>query len=129
MEKSGNSAGQSAVKGRNVVFVLVGVTVLLMKRNYAGFARDFVQSYAGNVSVSFAVYFILANLPFPARYSRALRALLGLLLVELFEATNGFAVMTNTYDPGDFLANGVGIALALAADLLTNRQKGAHDER
>jgi hypothetical protein len=33
---------------------------------------------------------------------------IALLVVELFEATNGFGVMTNVYDPADFVVNAVG---------------------
>jgi hypothetical protein len=112
-------------KLRNVVFVLLGTAVLLLKRHYTGSGREAVQSYGGNLCVSFAVYFLLANLPFPARYRRALPATLALAIVELFEATNGFGIMANTYDPGDFLANALGIALALTVDVLTNRERKA----
>ena len=37
-------------------------------------------------------------------------------LVELFEAFDGFGVMTNTYDPFDFVANALGVGLALVVD-------------
>jgi hypothetical protein len=123
MDRPSDSTTQSALKRRNVVFVLIGVSVLLLKRRYAGPAWDSVQSYAGNIAVSFAVYFVILNLPFPSRYRRAMTAVLALSVVELFEATNGFGVMTNTYDPLDFLANGVGIVLAVIVDMLTSRQE------
>ena len=45
---------------------------------------------------------------------------LALTVVELFEASNGFGVMTNQYDQADFAANAVGIALALAVDRVTS---------
>lgn len=38
------------------------------------------------------------------------------MVVELFEVTNGFAVMHNTYDPVDLVANAAGVGLALAVD-------------
>jgi asparagine N-glycosylation enzyme membrane subunit Stt3 len=123
MNTLSDSAGQSAQKRRNVAWVLAGVAVLLLKPHYAGPAWESVQSYAGNIAASFAVYFIILNLPFPPRYRRAMTAALGLTVVELFEATNGFGFMTNTYDPLDLLANGVGIVLAFLADILTSRQK------
>lgn len=43
---------------------------------------------------------------------------MALLVAELFEATNGFGVMTNVYDPFDFAANAVGVGLALGLDAL-----------
>jgi hypothetical protein len=55
------------------------------------------------------------------RFNRLIVAGLALLVVELFEATNGFGVMTNTYDPLDFLANAVGVALAVGADVVSTR--------
>jgi hypothetical protein len=44
---------------------------------------------------------------------------LALLVVQLFEATDGFGVMGNVYDRVDFVANTVGVGLALVVDLLT----------
>lgn len=105
--------------GRNVFFALLGAAGLVLKRHYSGPYRDMVHSYGGNVAVSFAVYFILSNvrLHFHSRYDRLLTAAAALLVVELFEVTNGFGVMMNTYDPLDLLANGVGVAVALAVDV------------
>jgi hypothetical protein len=48
-------------------------------------------------------------------------AIIALLIVELFEATDGFGVMTNTYDRFDFLANALGVALGVAVDLTASR--------
>ncbi len=79
---------------------------------------EIVRSYGGNVAVSFAVYF-LARLPLHPRFGRLVAAGLGLAAVELFEATDGFKVMSNVYDPFDYLANAVGIALALLTDVVT----------
>jgi hypothetical protein len=39
-----------------------------------------------------------------------------LAVVESFEAFDGFGIMSNTYDPIDFLVNAVGIAIALLID-------------
>jgi hypothetical protein len=49
---------------------------------------------------------------------------LALAAVDLFEATDGFKVMSNVYDPADYLANTVGIALALMVDVVTSRSIG-----
>ncbi len=107
-------------KTRNVFFALLGVAGLVLKGHYSGPYQQAVQSYGGNVAVSFAVYYVVALLPFPPRFGKLLTAGLALATVELFEASNGFGVMTNVYDPVDFAANAVGIALALAADVLTS---------
>ena len=109
---------------RNVFFVLVGATGLVLKRHYSGPHREAVHSYGGNIAVSFAVYYwanlVVTLLPFPPSFRKVLTAGLALAVVELFEALNGFGVMTNVYDQFDFAANAAGIALALAVDTVTS---------
>jgi hypothetical protein len=56
------------------------------------------------------------QLPIPTVLNKPVAAGLALALVELFEAFNGFGVMTNTYDPFDFVANTLGVGLALVLD-------------
>ena len=79
---------------------------------------EVIHSYSGNVSASFAVYFVVRILTSGWKYGRLVTAGIALLVVELFEATNGFGVMTNVYDPVDFVANVVGVGLALVLDAL-----------
>ena len=55
------------------------------------------------------------------RFNRAIIAITALLIVELFETTNGFGVMANTYDSLDFIANVLGITLAIVFDISTER--------
>lgn len=109
-------------KARNVFFVLLGVATLVLKRHYSGPFVEIVYSYSGNVSVSFAVYFVVRISTSDWKYEKLVTAGIALLVVELFEATNGFGVMTNVYDPGDFVANAVGVVLALALDILVSGQ-------
>lgn len=76
------------------------------------------QAHFGNVSASFAVFFILAaaappTLPSPAT---ARIAAIALAVVQAFELTNGFGIMTNVYDPLDLVANTIGVALAVGVD-------------
>jgi hypothetical protein len=107
-------------RARNVLFVLLGVAGLVLKGQYSGPFSDVVLSYGGNLSASFAVYFIVRLAGADVRLNRAASAIIALLVVELFEATNGFGVMTNTYDPFDFLANALAIGLAVAVDLFAS---------
>ena len=79
---------------------------------------EIIHSYGGNVSASFAVYFVVGFLTSGWRYGRLVTAGIALLVVELFEVTNGFGVMTNVYDSVDFVANAVGVVLALVLDTL-----------
>lgn len=112
---------------RNVLLVLCGVAALVLKARYSGPGVELVHSYLGNVSATFAVYFLCANAvlltkPFlPLRLVRAASAASAFAIVALFEATDGFRVMTNTYDPLDHAANALGITLALLADTATAR--------
>ena len=115
----------TSAKVRNVFFVLLAAAVLLLKHRYTGPLDEIVHAYLGNLSVSFAVYFLFANLQFPLRFRRLLPAAIALSIVELFEAFDGFGVMVNTYDPFDFLVNALGIALAswLDSTLAARRTK------
>jgi hypothetical protein len=114
-----------AARVRNVLFILCGTAVLVLKSRYTGPCRELVRSYLGNFSASFAVYFLCANVvllarPFlPARLGRAAAAASAFAVVALFEATDGFHVMSNTYDPLDYAANAAGIACAVLADAAT----------
>ena len=106
-------------KTRNVFFALLGVAGLVLMGHYSGPYQQAVHSYGGNITASFAVYYMVALLPLPPRFGKLLTAGLALAVVELFEISNGFGVMTNVYDPVDFTANAVGVALALAVDIVT----------
>ena len=106
----------AAGKTRNVLYVLVGVAALVLKKHYIGPGKQLVHNYGGNMAASFAVYFLFLQLPVPTAFRKPVAAALALAVVELFEAFDGFGVMTNTYDPFDFVANALGVALALAID-------------
>ena len=104
---------------RYVAFILVGVTVLVLKNRYHGPLSEIVLSYAGNFFVSYAVYFwarIALNMTGQGRFSAAM---LAILIVELFEITNGFGVMSNTFDPVDLLVNPAGVAAGVLVDRMT----------
>ncbi len=105
---------------RNVFLVLVGVAGLLMKHWFADPLGNFFYSYVGNVTVSFAVYFVV-SIGVGARLNRVIIAALALFVVEGFEFTNGFGIMTNVYDPFDYLANALGVALAYFVDAILAR--------
>jgi hypothetical protein len=106
---------------RNLLFILAGVFVLVFKPQYSGPMEDLVYAYASNISVSFGVYFILLLGLEQLPLTRLLAVIGALLAVELFELTNGFGLMSNTYDPMDYFANALGISLALVVDLLLDR--------
>ncbi len=105
----------AARKARNVSYVLVGVAALVLKKHYAG-SGELVHNYGGNIAASFAVYFMFLQVPIRTAFKKTFAAGLALAVVELFEAFDGFGVMTNTYDPFDFIANALGVALALVVD-------------
>lgn len=133
MESMPDAKDSATSATRNVLFTLLGVAGLLLKAHYSGPYPELVQSYGGNITASFAVYFILANPVSRSprgssslKFRAPLTAILALAVVELFEATDGFRVMSNTYDPVDYLANAIGIALALLVDAATTTRQSKH---
>jgi hypothetical protein len=106
---------------RNVALALLGALILVLKPAYHGPFEDAVLSYAGNVAVSFSLYFAALTATSKHQHSRLLSAAATLVAVEAFELTDGFGLMANVFDPGDLLANAVGIAFAVLVDLLTWR--------
>jgi hypothetical protein len=112
---------ERAFRIRNVVLALAGAAVLALKPDSMGLLGEMVHSYLGNVAASFALYFAVVNATARQRWSRPLAAATTLLAVELFEATDGFGVMANTYDPLDLVANVAGVGLAVIVDVLTTR--------
>ena len=110
-----------AITIRNVALAVLGAAVLVVKSAYHGPPEDALNAYAGNVAVSFALYFAAVNSTSRYGRPRLLAAALTLLAVELFEITNGFAIMENVYDPADLIANAAGIGLAVIVDLGTGR--------
>jgi hypothetical protein len=109
---------------RNVAMVLVGVAALLGKSWFRGSIGGLANAYLGNLSASFAVFCVVAIAAAP-RLHRAWIAAIALVIVEAFEWTNGFGVMTNVYDPFDYPANGLGVALAVCVDLVRVRRTRA----
>ena len=101
---------------RNVLFVLLGVAVLVLKPYYHGPLAQLLYSYGGNFAVSFAVYFLAAIAASRFGRGRFAAAASALLVVEAFEITDGFGVMSNVYDPVDLMANTAGVGVALAVD-------------
>ena len=105
-------------KIRNVIFILLGVLLLLIKPHYNGPFLDIVKSYLGNISISFSVYFIISFYSRQWKMNKLITSMIALLIVELFEVLNGFGFMANVYDNMDLLANLLGILIAFSIDLM-----------
>lgn len=106
---------------RNVILALLGVAGLLYKSAYHGPLHEAVFAQGGNFAVSFALYFVSLNAAARHGFGRVAAAAATLLAVEAFEVTNGFGLMTNTYDRLDFFANAIGVAVAVVADLASSQ--------
>jgi hypothetical protein len=103
---------------RNVLMVLAGVAGLLIKGWFSDPIGELAYSYVGNLAVSFAVYF-LVSIAAGSRLNCVIIALIALLVVEIFELADGFGIMANVYDPFDYLANALGVALAYFVDVFS----------
>jgi hypothetical protein len=119
------------VMARHWVFVLIGVAGLILVFCYSGPYFNLVHSYCGNLTASFACYFLVRSIitlsvALTRRFVNhrtilLVSSLIALLVVELFEWTDGFfAVMTNVYDPLDYGVNGLGVALAVVVDIFAS---------
>lgn len=115
---SGNEGLPASVAANRgaLVGVALGVAGLVLKPWYRGPGADAVHSWLGNVSASFAVYFVATIAGRRLGRGRVFAAAAALATVEAFEVFDGFGFMSNTYDPWDLAANAVGIALAFLAD-------------
>lgn len=116
------------LRTQNVVMVLVGVTALLIKSWFRDSIGSLAHAYLGNVAASFAVFFVVAIAAAP-KLHRIWVAAIALAIVEAFELTDGFGVMTNVYDPFDYLANALGVALACCVDFISARTMQAGTPR
>ncbi len=114
---------------RNVLFIILGALVLVLKQNYNGPFIEIVKSYSGNLSVSFAIYFLISLNSHHWKRNKLITAIISLIIVELFEITNGFGIMVNVYDTIDLFANLIGIILALVLDQLLNLNNSTNFEK
>jgi hypothetical protein len=108
------------MKSRNTVLAVAGAAVLVLKNRYSGPLDQLVCSYAGNCTVSFALYFAAVSGTLGIRRPRLAATLLTLFAVSVFELSDGFGFIENVYDPLDLIANAAGIGLAVLVDLLTS---------
>jgi hypothetical protein len=129
---------------RHCFFFLLGFAGLLLVFWYSGPFFNLVHSYGGNLTASFAFYFyfrffgtlfhfVVTSAVTRVGSNRAASLVITLLVAELFEATDGFfGIMTNVYDPLDYLVNALGVALAVAVDVVAtyvsnSRKRGIGD--
>jgi len=100
---------------------LFGVAGLVLKSSYQGPLEEVVYAHGGNFAISFALYFVAIAAASRSGFGRLTAVAATFVAVEAFEATNGFGVMTNTYDPVDFVANAAGIGVAVLTDLVSSQ--------
>jgi glucan phosphoethanolaminetransferase (alkaline phosphatase superfamily) len=114
---------------RNVLFVAIAIVLFLLKGQYSGPYRELVHSYGGNVTVSFALYFVFLKLCMMSpRFGRLIAAVAVLACVESFEVMDGFGFMANVYDPFDLLANAIGVGCALGLDTILQKSRSRDSE-
>ena len=108
-------------KIQNVIFILIGVMLMLLKKNYDGPYQEIINSYLGNLSISFSMYFLISLNHTIWKSKKIITFLVSLAIVELFEITDGFGIMSNVYDSYDLIANLIGVSIALALDISIKR--------
>ena len=108
-------------KAFSVAMALLGTVGLILKSHLNDDLGFHLWSYGGNVTVSFAVYFVVGLLPQIRSYGKLAIAGAALLVAETFELADGFGVMSNVYDPVDLMANLLGVGLAFAVESLAHR--------
>jgi hypothetical protein len=113
---------------RNIALALLGAAAFVLKRSYAGVGKRVIHAYAGNLLVSFALYFAVLSAMLRYRHPRLLAAAITFSVVTAFELTNGFGVMANVYDPFDIAANAAGIGFAVLVDLASWRLVGGRSQ-
>ena len=114
-----------SVRIRAVAMVFLGVAALVSKPCYHGPLEPLVWSCLGNISASFAVYFVATVTTWQLQRPRLVAVVAALALVESFELLDGFGITANTYDPWDLLANAVGVGAAWAVAALADRRSVA----
>jgi len=112
-----------------VIFVAIAIILFLLKGQYSGPYRVLIYSYGGNVTVSFAFYFVFLKLCMMSpRLGRLIAAGAVLACVESFELLDGFGFTANVYDPFDLLANAVGVGCALGLDTTLQMNRSRNSE-
>jgi hypothetical protein len=114
-----------SVRIRAVAMVFLGVAALVSKPWYHGPLRPLVWSYLGNISASYAVYFVATLTTWHLPRPRLVAGIAALAVVESFELLDGFGITANIYDPWDLLANAVGVGAAWAVAALADRRSTA----
>ncbi|MFH0736794.1 MAG: hypothetical protein V1773_18335 [bacterium] len=104
-----------------LVLIIIGVFGLILKRSYTGEYIDFVRSYLGNFSISFAIFFLVEIGSKKLKLNNYVLALLSLSILELFELTNGFGIMQNVYDPYDLVVNFIGVGFAVIVNIVISK--------
>jgi hypothetical protein len=107
---------KAASAKRHVALVVVAAGAFVLKRSYHGPWAALVRDYGGNLTVSFAVYFLGAIAAASVRLPKAAAVLGALVIVESFELTSGFGLMANVYDPMDLVVNAVGVGVGMLVD-------------
>ena len=85
-----------------------------------------MKSYAGNLSVSYAIYFLISIVADKWKKNKLITAGITFIIVTSFEVTNGFGIVENVYDTIYLFANLIGISLALGLDQLLEIKQSSY---
>jgi len=108
-----------------VVAGVAGVHVLRVGSNLQGTAHRLYYSYASDILIPLAMYFVLclSERRLPLLRDRRAKALVILAAASGAEVLQGFGIpmLGRTFDPLDFVMYGIGVLVALVVDTVTSR--------
>jgi hypothetical protein len=111
---------------RNIALLAISVVGILLVSFYSGTFSAFVQAYGANVFFGLGMYFLLQLFKIPDIDRMSTNAVYALVFTGAQEMAQFIGLNPGVFDPLDFLANGVGILLAMAIDYLIQfKRRGA----
>ena len=108
--------------GKTAVVVVIAVTVALLHlvdlSSYRGPYHTLVTGYLMDVLIPFSFYMLLSQRDYPVVRLWIVRAALVFGAASGVEVAQYFGkhILGSTYDPMDFVAYGIGVALAVICD-------------
>jgi hypothetical protein len=103
---------------RIIVCLVISVVGILLVSFYSGNYSEFVQSYGANVLFGFGMYFLVQLFKIPDIERIPTNGVYAMFFAGAQEMAQFVKISPGVWDPMDFVANGVGIIVAMGLDWL-----------